>query len=181
MKQPPPPIGTLHSRYLVIGPGTSFYNILTSCKGSQTYRFLNSCTNIICLGCLDTGTLSKSSGNFSGPRAPFNSETLCTWLIKASANDKIELSFKYSSVSDRDCSFGYVEVYDGDSPTKTSFGRFCEHYWWQKIKSTGSSLYITLWVDSTIKSNGVPLFQAAYSTIISENNSGKTHSFSLFA
>ena len=121
-------------------------------------------------GCLGTGTLSKSSGNFSGPRSPFNSETLCTWLIKSPASHKIELTFRYSSVTDRDCSFAYVEIYDGDSPTKASFGRFCEHFWWRKIKSSGSSIYVTLWVDSTIKSNGVPLFYAKYKTI--NENSG---------
>ena len=128
------------------------------------------------LACLGTGTLLKRSGNFSGPQSPFNSETLCTWLIKGPANHKIELTFRYSSVTDRDCSFAYVEVYDGDSPTKTSFGRFCEHFWWRKVTSSGSSLYVTLWVDSTIKSNGVPLFYAKYEAV-NENKSGKSVKF----
>ncbi|XP_028391996.1 dorsal-ventral patterning tolloid-like protein 1 [Dendronephthya gigantea] len=122
------------------------------------------------LGCLHTGTLSKNSGNFSGPRSPFNSETLCTWFIKVASEKKIELKFKYTSVTQRDCSFAYVKVYDGFSPTSSSFGRFCEHYWWKKIKSTGPSLYVTLWVDSTSRSHGVPYFYAEY---IAVDNAGK--------
>ena len=45
--------------------------------------------------------------------------------------------------------------------------------------STGSSMYVTLWVDSTIKSNGVPSFYATYRSI-SEKNAGQLYSFLLF-
>ena len=120
---------------------------------------------IFCIGCFGTGTLTKLSGNFSSPASTsIYSEKFCTWLIKCSANHKIELTFEfytYSTISDM-CSFAYVEVYDGDSPSKTSLGRFCEQHWNKEIKSTGSSLYVTLWIDSRFRTNGVPSFFATY-------------------
>ena len=118
--------------------------------------------NLYELGCFHTGVLSRQSGNFSGPRSPFNAETLCTWLIKVSAGLQIELNFKYRSVTQRDCSFAYVEVYDGFSPTNKSLGRFCKYYESRKIKSKHSSMYVTLYVDSTFRSNGVPYFYSEY-------------------
>lgn len=114
--------------------------------------------------------MTKQTGNFSGPERKFYSETLCTWLIKSRANQKIELILELnnmhsgSSLSDA-CTFAYVEVYDGDSPSKTSFGRFCKFLHWPWIKaitSTGSSLYVTLWIDSRFQANVVPSFFATY-------------------
>lgn len=129
--------------------------------------------NVFYIGCLDTGVLEKSSGGFQGPDDLFNSKTLCTWLIKAPAKHYIELIFSYSSIRDRDCSFAYLEVYDGDSPTSGSFGRFCQHFWNKVIKSEKSSMYVTLYVDSTFKSNGVPTFSATYKAVKIKNHAGK--------
>ena len=133
-----------------------------------------------CIGCFNTGTLTKRSGNFSGPKPPFHLETLCTWLIKGPEKHKIELTFRYDSLFSSSssesgvCSSGHVEVYDGDSPSKKSLGRFCRYNWRKKIKSTGSSMYVTLWVESTFHSNnGVPSFFATYRAV---NHAGKLYS-----
>ena len=122
-------------------------------------------SNVFSLGCLDTGVLIKRSGGFNGPKALSSSETLCAWLIKAPVGHYIQLTFSYSSIRDNDCTFAYLEAYNGDSPASPSLGRFCEHYWNKVVTSGGSTMYVTLWVDSTFKSNGVPTFSATYKTV----------------
>ena len=55
-----------------------------------------------------------------------------------------------------DCTYDYLEIYDGDSTSATKIGQFCENP--GDIKSSGNQLYVKFISDIVTQKSGVSAY-----------------------
>nr|NP_001071840.1 Tolloid protein [Ciona intestinalis]BAE06735.1 Tolloid [Ciona intestinalis] len=88
----------------------------------------------------------------------------CDWVITASNGYGVELMFRAFEVEDEtDCSYDFVEVFDGPTDSAVRFGRFCGYESPDTIFSSGDSLLVRFHSDDTVNKKG---FQASYSSTV---------------
>nr|CAB3264299.1 Tolloid protein [Phallusia mammillata] len=84
----------------------------------------------------------------------------CDWVVTAQRGYGVELVFPAFEVEDEsDCSYDFVEVYDGNSDSAVRFGRFCGQRAPSTLLSSSDSLLIRFHSDDTINKKG---FRASY-------------------
>ncbi|CAK8687745.1 unnamed protein product [Clavelina lepadiformis] len=88
----------------------------------------------------------------------------CDWVISTNGNRGVHLTFEGFEIEfESDCSYDFVEVYDGDADTAVTFGRFCGNEAPDPILSSGNSLLLRFHSDDTINKKG---FRARYSSAV---------------
>ncbi|XP_077973794.1 bone morphogenetic protein 1-like [Styela clava] len=117
----------------------------------------------VCGGNLNASTRSKDL--FSHPQYGDNnyiSGQECDWIITADTGLVVRLTFTAFEVEEEtDCSYDFVEVYDGEDDSATRFGRYCGSKALSTIMSTSGSLLLRFHSDDTINKKG---FHARYSS-----------------
>jgi len=95
-----------------------------------------------------------SPQNISSPDYPEeypNSNDECKSAIYAEAGYQVVLEFTdFELEYDSECSYDYVEVYDGDSASAALIGRYCGTTSPGTITSTNGSLYVQFQSDSSV-------------------------------
>jgi hypothetical protein len=112
--------------------------------------------------------LKGSSGKLQGPDFPFGQipEYFCAWQIKSPDRNKLHISITYKSVEvDFPCFKHFVEIFDGPLPTNQSLGRICLNTVARDFISTGTDVYIMLWIESNLDETNRPIFSATYEKV----------------
>ncbi|XP_066255144.1 cubilin [Euwallacea similis] len=113
------------------------------------------------------GTLSRSYGSISSPNypKPYPGQVECSWIIKIPLGEKITLNFDEISIEkDSDCSFDYIEVFNGPDQTYPLMGKFCYQQPNHPVKltSSGNNMFIHFIADNSYEGRG---FNAYYSSV----------------
>lgn len=123
--------------------------------------------------CSGQKQLSAISGSFddgSGPKALYQSNANCSWLIKPTLPvDWIRLNFVYF---DTESSNDVVTIYDGETTSSPVLGTYSGSNLPSMIQCNGQSMLVTFSSNGNIQSNG---FLAEYSANPSKFCSGTTN------
>jgi hypothetical protein len=120
------------------------------------------------IGCRGTGMMRKSSGKIEGPDFPFSQtpEYFCVWQVQVSKENKIRISITYKSAQENlPCFKHYLQIFDGPFPINQSLARICLDTASDDLTSTGSELYVMLWIDSGLDEKERPIFSANYEEV----------------
>jgi tolkin protein len=84
----------------------------------------------------------------------------CDWVIEASEGQRVRIKFVSFEVEhEQDCSYDFVEVYDGYDDSSPQLGRFCGNNLPPEFLSQSESLLLRFHSDDTIHNKG---FSVAY-------------------
>ncbi|XP_023225887.1 tolloid-like protein 2 [Centruroides sculpturatus] len=87
----------------------------------------------------------------------------CDWIISAKDNQRIQLRFlTFELEHEQDCSYDYVDIFNGYDDSSPHLGRFCGNKVPPEILSSSDSLLVRFRSDDTINNKG---FSAAYIAI----------------
>jgi len=82
----------------------------------------------------------------------------CSWTIVSAGNNGVQLDFiEFELELENDCSYDYVEVYDGRTVDDTRLGRFCGDVTPPTLVSTSRAVLIRFTSDDTINKKGFKL------------------------
>ncbi|XP_015810319.3 cubilin [Nothobranchius furzeri] len=110
------------------------------------------------------GTLS-GTGHFQSPYYPnpYPHNKVCEWVVTQPEGYVVTLNFLAFDIEGSSCSFDFVEVRDGSSPSSPLLGRFCGIAIPPVLQSSQRSMYIQFRTDSSVSNHG---FEAAYDSAI---------------
>ncbi len=122
--------------------------------------------------CSGQTTLTATSGSFedgSGPKANYNANTNCSWLIQPSVPvDYIQLNFVYI---DTESGNDVITVYDGATTSDPVLGTYSGTTVPSQIQTNGQAMLVTFTSNGSVQENG---FLAEYYSSPSKFCSGTT-------
>jgi len=139
----------------MVTSGNEIFIKFESDKSVEKLGFRASHTTI-CGGNLTANNQEKSL--FSHPQygsTNYNDGHDCKWVISAKENKEIVLTSESFHIEDeKDCSYDYVEIFDGRSIDSTRIGRYCGKKVIKTVRSKGADLLIRFRSDDTINNKG---------------------------
>ncbi|KAH9413647.1 Bone morphogenetic protein 1 [Dermatophagoides pteronyssinus] len=111
-----------------------------------------------------TSSIEYLYSHFKFGDANYDKKEDCDWHLVTSGNDKkIYLKFvTFELEHENNCSYDFVEIFDGADDTSSSLGRFCGNQMPDDMISSGNSLLIRFRTDDSIHNKG---FTLTYSSV----------------
>ncbi|KAK9878934.1 hypothetical protein WA026_003756 [Henosepilachna vigintioctopunctata] len=109
--------------------------------------------------------VSTSVGTFSSPNYPDNypSRKDCVWHFITTPGHRIRIAFTTFEIEPhQDCSYDYVEFFDGSSTEASSMGKYCGSKLPNLIIASGNQLYMSFKSDGSVQKKG---FWATHATV----------------
>uniref|UniRef100_A0A8C3I7Z9 Cubilin n=1 Tax=Chrysemys picta bellii TaxID=8478 RepID=A0A8C3I7Z9_CHRPI len=157
----PPPTLKSSSNDLLLVFKTDFFEVAGGWKASfrETIGPQHGCG----------GYLTNSSYSFGSPDSDmdgtYDKNLECVWIIAASVNKLINLtftSFVLEARSSQTCRYDYVNLYDGDNENANLAGTFCGSIVPAPFLSTNNFLMVKFVTDSSVQRAG---FNATYAVV----------------
>ncbi|CAL1529132.1 unnamed protein product [Lymnaea stagnalis] len=114
------------------------------------------------------GKFSARNGRISSKNFPetYDHNSVCEWLITVEQYHAVALTFLNFHLEGDNCTYDYVDVYDGNSTESTQLGHFCDIHTPPAFRSTGNQMFIKMVADSSQSHQG---FLAEYKTACGGN------------
>nr|XP_046916877.1 tolloid-like protein 1 isoform X2 [Dermatophagoides farinae] len=112
---------------------------------------------------LATGSFEHLYSHFKFGDANYDKKEDCDWhLVTAGHDKKVYLKFvTFELEHENNCSYDFVEIFDGGDDTAPSLGRFCGNQMPNDMISSGDSLLIRFRTDDSIHNKGFTLIYSS--------------------
>ncbi|XP_057177472.1 bone morphogenetic protein 1b isoform X1 [Triplophysa rosa] len=107
--------------------------------------------------------ISSISGIITSPNWPdkYPSKRTCTWTLSTTPGHRIKLAFvEIAMEAHEECAYDHLEMYDGLNSRAPSLGRFCGNKKPLPVVSSGDSMFLRFFSDSSVQKRG---FKASHS------------------
>lgn len=109
--------------------------------------------------------INDPAGEISSPNWPdfYQSRKDCVWYFRTTQGHRIKLAFVEFEIEPHpECNYDHIEIFDGDSSSARSLGRFCGSKTPRPIISSGDTMFMLFYSDASVQRKG---FLAQYSSV----------------